>query len=296
MQKKHQLLLGAHMSITGGFEKALERGESIGCSVIQIFTKSNRQWRAKPLTSESIKTFKNAFKKSPIQLVVAHASYLINIGSDKPEINKKSIEALKIELQRCEMLGIPYLILHPGSCGTLSEKECIEKIAENLNHVLHSVPGDSMILLETMAGQGSNMGYRFEQLKEIYTRIKNKKRVGFCFDTCHTFAAGYGLKTPNEYNALWKEFDTILGLEKLKAIHINDSKRKQGSQVDRHEHIGKGKLGLEPFKLLFNDPRFFDIPKILETPKEKDLKDDIINLKTIRNLLSPETKKILHVK
>ena len=296
-KKKPTLLLGAHMSIAGGLEKSIEQGESIDCTCIQIFTKSNRQWKATPLKKESVEAFKSAYKKSPlIQCVAAHTSYLINIGSPNKEINKKSVDSLELELKRAETLAIPYLILHPGSHGASTPQECIELIAQRLNEVLERNQCKTIILLENMGGQGSAVGYTFEQLAEIYKKIKNKKRVGFCFDTCHAFVAGYDFRDKKSYNALWKEFDHILGINNIKVFHINDSKKELGSRVDRHEDIGKGKLGLEPFRLLFNDKKFYDIPKILETPKEKDLKDDIKNINTIKKLLNSSTKKNLEVK
>ncbi|MEX0940332.1 MAG: deoxyribonuclease IV [Candidatus Babeliales bacterium] len=295
-QKKQSLLLGAHMSIAGGLQKAIERGESIGCTCIQIFTKSNKQWAAKKLTEEDINNFKNAAKNSTIiKSIVAHAGYLINIGSPNELVNKKSVESLMAELLRCEMLNIPYLILHPGAHLYSSESDCINLIAKNLNLILSENPGNTTILLENTAGQGSNIGYTFEQLKKIYEKVIDKKRVNFCLDTCHAFAAGYDFSTPKEYQQMWIHFDETLGLENLKAIHINDSKFGLGLQKDRHANIGEGKIDLEAFRLLFNDERFFDVPKILETPKEEGLKEDIKNMNTIKNLLSSSTRKKLIV-
>jgi len=290
-KNKQQLLIGAHMSIAGGLDQALVRGKSIGCTTIQIFTKSNRQWAAKKLTDDDIEKFKKTQKEFGISPVVAHSSYLINLGSPKKDISEKSTDALAIELERCEALGIPYLILHPGSCLTSSEEECIKQIAQNLNKVFQRAPGKTMVLLETMAGQGSIIGYKFEQLAQIIKLTKNKKRIGVCLDTCHVFAAGYDFRIKKKYEDMWKEFDKTIGLKKLKVIHINDSGRDLGARVDRHTDIGKGKIGLEGFKLLFNDPRFFDIPKLLETPK--DLADDKRNINTIKKLLTAKTKKEL---
>ncbi len=293
--KKHRLLIGAHISIAGGLEKAIERGESIECTTIQIFTKSNRQWKAKHLTKEEIENFKDACKQSNIKPVVAHATYLINIGSPKKEVEQKSIKALKLELERCEKLGIPYLVLHPGSCLKTDETECLNRIAANLDYIFEQVPDHTQVLLETMAGQGSSTCYSFEQIAHIIKKSKHQKRIGVCLDTCHIFAAGYDLRTKKNYNKVWKNFDNTVGLHKLKAIHANDSKKELGSRIDRHEDIGKGKLGKNAFKLLFNDKRFFDIPKIIETPKET-LEDDAHNIKTIMSLLSKETKKILGIR
>lgn len=289
---KQPLLLGAHMSIAGGFEQALFRGESIGCTAIQIFTKSNRQWRANPITQEQATLFKETAEKSSIQWIMTHASYLINIAAPDPEIHKKSIAALAQELQRCELLGIPYLILHPGSAGKGDQKAALAQIAQSLDDVFNEIPGSTMILLENMAGQGSSTCSTFESLAAVRQLAHHKKRLGFCFDTCHAFAAGYDLRTEASYEKTWKEFDEIIGIEHLKAMHINDSKKELGSKVDRHEEIGHGALGLESFRLLFNDPRFFSIPKILETPKDT-LEDYAKNMLLLRRLISRKTAMIL---
>jgi deoxyribonuclease-4 len=291
-----RLLVGAHMSIAGGFEKAIERGQSLGCTTIQIFTKSNRQWRAKPITKQEADLFKKTAITLGISPVVAHATYLINLASPNAHTAQLSMQALSNELIRCEQLGIPYLVLHPGSFVQGEIEEGIARISANLNAILDKTTSKTMILLELMAGQGSVIGSSFEQLATILQQITHKKRVGVCFDTCHAFAAGYDLRTPATYKKTWADFDSIIGLEQLKVIHINDSKKELGSHVDRHEHIGKGQLGLEAFKLLFNDKRFFNIPKILETPKvTKDLSEDSMNLATIKSVLTKETKKALNV-
>ncbi len=287
--KKRPLLLGAHISIAGGLEQAIYRGESIGCTAIQIFTKSNRQWLAKPLEQTAIDTFKQAWKDSSIQDVIAHAAYLINIGSPNPETRTKSTLSLKIELERCQQLGIPSLVLHPGSHGTISEQACLQQIAHQLDAIFESVPGNTQILLETMAGQGSNTCYQLEQIATIYNACKYKERLGVCVDTCHIFAAGYDIRTEKMYHSFWNTFDAIIGIEKLRAIHLNDSKKELNSRVDRHEDIAKGKIGDTAFQLLINDPRIFDVPKILETPKES-LADDARNMQTIINMLSPENR------
>ncbi len=294
MEKKHSFLFGAHMPISGGLHLAIQKGESIGCTAIQIFTKSNRQWHAKPLSQEEIATFLAAWKQSSIRSIMAHATYLINIGSPDKELEKKSVDALSVDMERCAQLNIPYLALHPGSYTTGDEAACIEQISKNLDHVLKKTPGVS-ILLETMAGQGSSVGHKFEQLAAIIKESTMKRRLGICFDTCHAFSAGYDFTTKQAYEALWEQFDTIIGLNKLKAFHINDSSTALGSRVDRHADIGKGKIGLKAFEMLFNDPRFFDIPKILETPKE-DVNDDKRNMETIIELLSGKTKKELNWK
>lgn len=292
--KKSQLLLGAHMSISGGFEKAIEQGISIGCTTIQLFTKSNRQWHAKAITKAEADAFRAAVKESNIDPVIAHATYLINIGSPDSAIEKKSIKAVIDELERCHLLGIPYLVLHPGSHVQTDEELCLERIAKNLDIILEADTGHTKILLEVMAGQGSTVCYAFEQIATVHKLTHHKKRIGVCFDTCHAFAAGYDFSTHAKYEAMWDKFEKVIGLEHLKAIHVNDSKKELGSHVDRHEDIGKGNIGLEAFRLLFNDPRFFDIPKVLETPKE-DLADDARNMHTIKKLLSDQTRKKLNV-
>jgi len=284
-KKQDSLLLGAHMSIAGGFEKSLERGESIGCTAIQIFTKSGRQWAAKKISPKEADLFLAKLKDTPIKTVVAHASYLINIGSPDNTTAKKSINALADELDRCNILNIPYLVLHPGSRLDSDENECLQRISDNLNEAMSKTSGKTMLLLETMAGQGSSIGNTFEQLAFIRSKSEFKSRVGVCLDTCHVFAAGYDFRTPALYKQMWQDFDAIIGKNHLKAIHLNDSKKELGSNVDRHEDIGKGKIGLEGFRLLINDKTLMHIPKILETPKKNGLEEDVANIKTIKDLI-----------
>lgn len=290
--EKQSLLFGAHMSIAGGLELAYQAGESIDCTAIQIFSKSNRQWAAKHLDSGAIAAFKNAQKNSTIQSTMVHASYLINIGAPDHATHSKSVSALLIELDRCEKLNIPYLVLHPGSHGKTDEKICLNKISDTLNTVFETSISTTTILLENMAGQGSSVCYLFEQLGYIISQSDFKRRLGVCFDTCHAFAAGYDFRTQDTYEQMWKAFDAHIGIHKLKAMHINDSKKSLGSRVDRHEDIGKGNLGLEAFALLFNDARFFSIPKILETPRAT-LADYARNMDTIKKLITPKTWKLL---
>jgi deoxyribonuclease IV len=289
--KKHSLLLGAHMSIAKHLYQAVERGESIGCTAMQIFTKSNRQWHAKPLTQEEIDQFKKTLSESSIQSVMVHASYLLNIGSANADLEKKSVTALEIELSRCAELGVPHLILHPGSHTSTDEQKCLERISKNIDATLEKVP-HTAILLEIMAGQGSQVGSTFEQLAEIIKHSHHKKRIGICFDTCHAFAAGYDFTTEKTYHAMWDQFDKIIGLEKLHAIHMNDSLKELGSAVDRHADIGKGKIGLRAFELLMNDPQLFNVPKILETPRA-ELADFRRNMDVLEGLLSKKTKERL---
>lgn len=291
-QKKHSLLLGAHMSIAGGFDQAIERGQSIDCAAIQIFTKSNRQWQGKPISTEQADLFKQTLKNSSISFIAAHASYLINLGASNKEMQHKSIQALAIELQRCDQLEIPYLVLHPGSRLENSQDATLKQIAQFIDDIYETTNAHCSILLENMAGQGSASCSTFEQLAELKSLISHKRKIGFCFDTCHAFAAGYDLRNEKEYIAVWEKFDKYLGLEHLKMIHLNDSKKELGSKVDRHEDIGKGKMGIEAFKLFMNDKRLFDVPKILETPRDT-LEDYARNMHILKQLLDNKTKKNL---
>lgn len=290
----HRLLYGAHMSIAGGIDKAIIKGQSIGCTTIQLFTKSNRQWTWKQLSDEEIKLYKETAAQSAINPIIAHSAYLINIGSPKKDIEAQSILSLITELDRCNQLSIPYLVLHPGSHLDTDEQSCLDRIVSNINMIFSGHPGQTIILLELMSGQGSTVCYTFEQLAYIYNHVNIKKRLGICLDTAHAWAAGYDFSTKKTYDIMWQHFDETLGLENLKAIHMNDTKSKLGSHIDRHETIGKGIIGLPAFKLLINDARFFDIPKILETPK-KTLADDEYNMNVLKELLSHSSRKQLGI-
>ncbi len=293
--KKTKLLFGAHMSTEGGLHTAFERGFFIKCSTIQIFTKNNRQWHVKQLSEEEIKKFKEAqVQFSSINPVVAHAAYLINLASDSPSVRKQSITALYQEIIRCEQLEIPILILHPGSHGTLTNKDGINYLVEGINEAQEKTKKTTFIALETMAGQGTSLGSSFEELATIREQSHNKKNIKVCFDTCHVFTAGYPLHEPAHYETLWRKFEETIGLKNLATIHINDSKKEFNSHVDRHENIGKGKIGFTFFEQLFNDERFFDIPKILETPKTS-LHDDLENMIAIKKLISPKNKEVLQM-
>jgi deoxyribonuclease IV len=281
-------IVGAHMSIAGGIEQAIIRGQSIGCNAIQIFVKSNRQWHAAPLTPQAIDLFQSTLKQSTIERhhVVVHASYLINLGSPEADRRNQSIKGLSDELMRCQQLDIPWLVLHPGSATDGDEKACLTRIAHSLDTVFAQHRGHTTILLETMAGQGNSVAYRFEQIAEIMQQSAHQQRLGVCVDTCHLYAAGYDISTTHGYDATWKEFDEIIGLNKLGAIHLNDSKKTLGSRVDRHADIGAGTIGLEGFRLLMNDKRFVHIPKILETPETDDAMQDYKrNLLTLISLM-----------
>lgn len=291
---KHHLLLGAHISISGGLHKAFERAAQIGCSAMQIFTKNNQQWYAKKLTDEDIHLFLQAQKqyKNIIRTVNVHSSYLINLCSTTAENEKKSIHGLILELKRCESLEIPYLVMHPGTAGKQERQEALLKLKKNLDIVLQESNGTTMILLENMAGQGTSVGNNFVELGEVMESLHHHKQIGLCVDTCHLFAAGYDFTTKDQYEMFVEMIEKTVGLKKLKIFHMNDSKKELGSHVDRHEHIGKGKINVDGFSFILNDPRFFDAAKILETPHEED-KDFIHDLEKLKSLLTEKTKKLL---
>lgn len=294
MKNEKKLLLGAHMSIAGGLSNALFEGASIGCTAIQFFLKNNRQWFFKEPSNQEIQHFIENQKKTGITSIIAHASYLINLGSPNAELFSKSIIAATNELSLCEKMKIPYLVLHPGSFTSSSPKEAFVAISKGIDEILSYVSGKSMLLLETMAGQGTTVGRNFSELAAIRNLIKNKKRVGICLDTCHVFASGYCLNTKASYENLWKEFDESIGLKNLKVIHLNDSLKQCGSFTDRHAEIGKGEMGLSSFTFIMNDERFFNIPKMLETPK-KTLQDDLKNMLILKNMLSEKNKNLLNI-
>jgi deoxyribonuclease-4 len=283
------MLLGAHESIAGGVYNAVLHGQKATCDVIQIFTKQSNQWKAKELSDEEIERFFVEQKNTGVKVVCAHDSYLINLASPDEALYQKSIDSFTIEMERCHILKIPYLVMHPGSHVGSGEETGLNRIAEAFNRILEKLPDNkTVICLETTAGQGTNLGYKFEQLAQIMDKTEDKDRMAVCFDTCHTFAAGYKLTDPKEYRATMKEFDSIIGLKKIKVMHFNDSKKDFGSKKDRHEHIGQGTMGLEPFRNILNDRRFNRVPKILETPKGEELKEDIENLKILRSLIKPK--------
>jgi len=280
-------LLGAHMSIAGGVDKALLEGKRVDCDVIQIFTKSSRQWAFQPYSEEEIQAFKQNQKETGIVTVIAHDSYLLNLGSPDESLRKKSIRAFIEEMERCETLAIPYLIAHPGAHLGAGEDVGIKTIGHSLDKVHTSCRGYKVkIALEITAGQGSNIGYRFEQIRNMIESTKENDRLRVCFDTEHAFAAGYDLRTKDGYEQTFGEFDETIGLKLLVAFHLNDSKKEFHSKVDRHEHIGKGHIGVEAFRMLLNDPRFWGIPMCLETPKGRDLKEDKENLGLLKSLVA----------
>ena len=283
-----QLLAGAHMSIAGGLYKAFERGLKVHCRTIQIFLKNSNQWNSKVLTEEDRILFREAQMKSGISPVIAHDSYLINLASPDRELYRKSLNAFIEELKRANFLGVPYLVLHPGSHVGAGIPAGISRIAKALTRALKQVSPPVSVLLENTAGQGSSIGSRFEELAAILEQLGDQDRIGFCVDTCHAFAAGYDLRTEEGYGETFREFDRLIGIDKIRAFHVNDSKKDLGARVDRHCHIGKGFLGLSAFRSLVNDARFAAIPKILETPKGQGFREDRRNLAVLRSLVSPE--------
>ncbi|QDT68176.1 Endonuclease 4 [Planctomycetes bacterium MalM25] len=282
-------ILGAHMSIAGGYHKAVRAAHAAGCGCVQIFTKNNNQWAGKPLTDADCEAFKSSLVELGITHPVSHNSYLINLASPKDELWEKSIAAMVIELERAEALGVPGVVAHPGSFTTSSEEEGLTRIARGLDEVHAQTEGvTTQILLETTAGQGSNLGWRFEQIGSILEQTSDSDRLGVCFDTCHVFAAGYPMATADEYADTMEQLDKAIGCERVKAFHLNDSLKPFGSRKDRHAGIGRGEMGVEPFRHLLNDPRFERVPMYLETPKgEEDGEDlDVLNLGTLRSLIA----------
>ena len=281
-------ILGAHMSVAGGYYKAVEAAAKIGCDCLQIFTKNNSRWAAKPLTDDDANRFQSALMDHEISHPLSHASYLINLASPKEELRQKSIAAMIVELERANQLGIPFVVFHPGSYTTSSEQEGLDAIVDSLNRIhRETVSLTTIPLLENTAGQGSNLGFEFGQLAYLIDHVDVSERVGICIDTCHTFAAGYPLGTRREFDGTLDEMESSFGLDKIKAIHLNDSKKPFGSRRDRHEHIGEGEMGLEPFRLLLNEPRLAHIPMYLETEKgERNGVDlDLMNLEVLRSLV-----------
>jgi deoxyribonuclease IV len=279
-------LLGAHMSIAGGVSQSLGRGRQIGCECIQIFTRSSRQWAAKPYQAEEIDAFKRAQKETGIRTVVAHDSYLVNLGAPDEKLRQKSIDAFIDELNRCEALDVPYLISHPGAHMGAGEDAGITTIAESIDRAHAACSGYKVkIALEITAGQGSVLGSRFEQMARIFNAVKENERLRLCFDTEHAFAAGYDLRSQAGYEQVFADLDRHIGLKRLVAFHINDSMKPLNSHVDRHEHVGKGHMGLETFRRLVNDRRFAGIPMCLETEPGPDMKDIAADLRQLEKLL-----------
>jgi deoxyribonuclease IV len=282
---KRDLLIGAHMSIEGGIYKAFERGHLAGCRTLQIFLKNSNRWKAKALSEDDRLLYRVAQKKTGIDPVVAHISYLVNLASPESSLWKKSIEAFIEEMERAHYLSVPCVILHPGAHMGAGEQEGMRRTADALKKALAEVAPPVRILLENTAGQGSSIGHRIEQLAAILDFVPDSERIGICLDTCHLFAAGYDIRDEEGYLKTIDAVDRLIGISRIGAFHVNDCKKDLGSRIDRHEHIGRGLIGLEGFRALVNDSRFVRTPKILETPKGKDLKEDKINLATLRGLI-----------
>jgi deoxyribonuclease-4 len=288
------MLLGCHLSIAGGLQNAFTQAEELGVNAMQIFSRNARSWRAKPLTNEDIINFRKAWGQSAVKYVVIHTSYLINLASPKPEVYRSSIEGLKQELERAGRLGIPHVNTHVGAHLGHGIKEGLQRVVEALDEVLKSPQASSfpevMLLLENDAGTGTSLGARFEELAEIIDNVSHSERLGVCFDTCHGYAAGYDFTSQEGLEEMLEELECQVGLERLKLIHLNDSKHPLGSRRDRHEHIGRGKIGLHGFELLVNHPQVRDRPFILETPKAEhegerlDSEMDRVNIRTILSL------------
>jgi len=277
--------IGAHMSISGGIHLAPGRGKIAGCGVIQIFTQNSNQWRGKMPSDSDVAVFREQWAEAGLHEVVSHDIYLVNLGAAPGEVRNKSLAAFREEMERCTRLGIDKIVMHPGSHMGDGEDRGIARIVEAFDQLIEATPDFlGKILLETTAGQGTNLGYTFEQLRAIIKNSAFSDRFGVCFDTCHTFAAGYDITTAEGYLSVFAEFDRIIGLDKLLCFHCNDSKKGLGCRVDRHEHIGRGAMGLSGFRSLMNDPRFAVIPKILETPKGENDEMDAVNLELLRGL------------
>ncbi|HET7452486.1 MAG TPA: deoxyribonuclease IV [Thermoanaerobaculia bacterium] len=287
MKPSHpDLPIGAHHSIAGGTPNAVERALSTGSRVLQIFVKNSNRWVGKEIADEEAAEFRSARVDAGLLAVFAHSSYLINAAGGNAALRRRSTAALIEELERCGRLGIPALVLHPGSCGESGVAAGVRRVAKMLDDAFRRADSGTAIWLETAAGQGACVGARFEELRDIVAASKNAERLGVCLDTCHVFAAGYELRTAEGYAATIAAFERTLGLPMLRAMHVNDSKKELGSRVDRHEHIGKGRIGVAGFRNVMRDPRLAAVPKFLETPKDKDGVFDRRNLATLRWLAS----------
>jgi deoxyribonuclease-4 len=279
--------LGAHMSIAGGLPQAIARARAVEATALQVFVKSSNQWAARPFAPGEVEAYREASREAGLDRhTLAHASYLINLASPDDALWEKSIAAFRIELDRCDALGIPWLVVHPGAHVGSGVASGIARLAEGLHRALPATGQGAGVLLETTAGQGSTLGASFEELGEILKAANDPERVGVCFDTCHVLAAGYEFRSAATYRETLTALDRAVGLDRLRGIHLNDSKGDLGCRRDRHEHIGKGKVGLEAFRLILTDPRLQDVPMVLETEKGDDLEEDRVNLRVLRSVLS----------
>jgi deoxyribonuclease-4 len=281
------------MSIAGGLHRSVERALAVDATALQVFVKSARQWRAVPLEPAAIDRFRRATSDSDLgACLLAHASYLINLASPRAELRKRSREALEVEVDRCAALGIPYLVVHPGSHDGAGERRGLERLTRELQRIFRAsarraaLRREVTILLETTAGQGNALGASFDEIGWVLSNADCAERLGMCFDTCHALAAGYEFRDRRSYRATVRELDRVVGLEHLRAFHLNDSKHPLGSRRDRHEHIGRGEVGLEAFRLILNDRRFRRVPMVLETPKGEDLAEDRVNLGVLRAMIA----------
>ncbi len=275
------------MSIAGGLRRAVDRAVAVDARALQVFVKSARQWKPRPLEPDEIVAFREAVAAQDLQTqLLAHATYLINIASPDGHIWKRSVDALAVELDRCASLGIPWLVLHPGSHVGSGEAAGLSRVAEAMDRVLEPRDDDVGILLEITAGQGTNLGCRFEHIAAIFADAKSDEKLGVCFDTCHALAAGYEFRDARSYRRMKREFDSSIGLDRIRAFHLNDSKFGLGSRRDRHEHIGRGEVGLEAFRLILNDRKFRNVPMVLETPKGDDLEEDRVNLAVLKGMIA----------
>jgi deoxyribonuclease-4 len=281
---------GAHMSIAGGCHNALLQAQALGCDSVQLFTHAPSQWSVREFSDEEIRLFRRTLRQTQLRHPTAHDCYLTNLASPDEALYRRSLETFLAELQRVESLGLRYLVMHPGAHLDSGEETGLARVAAALDEIHDRMPAcKARVLLETTAGQGSTLGHRFEHLARILSLVSQPDRLGVCFDTCHVFAAGYALAPTAEYKKTMRAFDRLIGLRRLRVFHVNDSLKPQGSRVDRHAHIGRGEMGLEPFRLLVNDRRFRNRPMILETPKETGDESDMdaVNLATLRGLMQP---------
>src|SRR6266513_940507 len=286
------VLLGAHMSIAGGAHMAIERACSLQCTALQIFVEDNMQWFARPLSAEEVRAFLEHQQRGQLASVCAHANYLIDLAATNPQFHANSLRALAEELIRADQFELPFLVMHPGAHLGAGEEAGLEKIAASIDALWRVIPKvKTKIALETTAGQGSCLGHRFEEIAQIINKVWEPERLCVCLDTAHIFAAGYDIRSESAVKKTFRKFDRIIpqARDRLVAIHLNDSKAACGSRVDRHAHIGKGKIGRAAFRFIMNEPRFGKIPKVLETPKGKELKEDVVNLRTLRRLIASPT-------
>lgn len=283
MPRRKPLLLGSHLSVAGGFNKAIDAAIALGCGTVQIFTKAPSQWAGRAIDPAEAAEFRDAARRGKLTRLLAHDSYLINLGAPDDALFRRSVDAFVAEIERAELLGLTSLVMHPGSHVGSDEATSLERVVAGLDEAIARTSACSVrVLIETTAGQGSSLGWKFEQIARILAGVRDASRLGVCVDTCHVFAAGYALWPQKEYRATIEELDRVIGLDRVEAWHLNDSKKPLGSRVDRHEHLGQGAIGEGAFGLIVNDRRFRGLPMILETAKEDDM--DRVNLALLRRL------------